>query len=147
MDILDQFDLNDVLSGLTKELDEIKKENAKKRIVAVDDDRNVLKLLRDVISKEYELTTMMNGKLLLKYFETKKADLILLDYEMPVMSGADALRKLRENEKTKNIPVIFLTGVSSVEKIREVLAFNPADYILKPINVERLRKDIKKILG
>jgi len=82
-----------------------------------------------------------------KYLETKTADLILLDYEMPEESGAEVFRRLRLKLKAMKIPVIFLTGVADSEKIKEVLALKPQGYLLKPINMERLLASIKRAIG
>ncbi len=73
--------------------------------------------------------------------------MILLDYEMPGETGADVLKKLRANERSKDIPVVFLTGVADSERIKSVLALNPRGYMLKPINIERLLSTIKTIIG
>lgn len=142
---MEDFDMG--LDSLLKELQEEFNIAPRKHIIAVDDDRNVLKLIKDFLGDKYEVTTMANGLMALNYFRNKTCDLIFLDYEMPGMSGADVLKKLRENENTKDIPVVFLTGVSDNQKVKEIMSMGVHDYILKPINVERLRADAKKILG
>lgn len=139
------FDTN--LENLLKELDKEFNTSAKKRIVAIDDDRNVLKLLKNILGETYDFTPMANGMMAVNYFKNKTADLILLDYEMPMMSGAEVLKKLRENPNTQNTPVVFLTSVSDNARVLEIMALGVNGYILKPINVDRLRGDLKKILG
>ncbi len=137
--------------GLGISLDDLKlsfaAEETKKRILVVDDDRSVLKMLKTALSEKYDVTTMVNGKMAEKYLETKDADLILLDYEMPEETGAEVFKKLRLKLKVKKIPVIFLTGVADSEKIKEVLALKPKGYLLKPINMERLMASIKDAVG
>ncbi len=139
------FDTN--LNNLLDELDREFNTAAKKRIVAIDDDRNVLKLIKTILGETYDITPMANGMMAVNYFKNKTADLILLDYEMPIMSGAEVLKKLRENPHTQNTPIIFLTSVSDNAKVMEIMALGVSGYILKPINVDRLRGDIKKILS
>ncbi len=139
------FDTN--LSNLLDELDREFNASAKKRIVAIDDDRNVLKLIKTILGETYDITPMANGMMAVNYFKNKTADLILLDYEMPIMSGAEVLKKLRENPNTKNTPVVFLTSVSDNSKVMEIMSLGVNDYILKPINVDRLRGDVKRILA
>lgn len=73
--------------------------------------------------------------------------MILLDYEMPIINGGEVLKKLRENPATKDIPVVFLTGVSNRSTIQEVLAMKPQGYLLKPIDSEKLFKVIMDVLG
>ena len=73
--------------------------------------------------------------------------MILLAYEMPIINGGEVLKKLRENPATKDIPVVFLTGVSNRSTIQEVLAMKPQGYLLKPIDSEKLFKVIMDVLG
>lgn len=140
-----EFDakLENLLEKLDKEFNTPKK----KHIVAIDDDRNVLKLIKTILGETYDITPMANGMMAINFFKNKTADLILLDYEMPVMSGAETLKQLREMPNTANIPVVFLTSVSDNEKVKEIMMLGVTDYILKPINVGRLRSDVKRILG
>ncbi len=119
----------------------------KKHILVIDDDRAVLKMLKAALSELYDVTTTITGKIAEKFLETKNADLILLDYEMPGESGPEVLKKLRANDKSKDIPVVFLTGVADSARIRSVLELSPRGYMLKPINIERLISTIKGIIG
>lgn len=138
-------------AALDVSLDDLKKffaegKEEKKRILVVDDDRGVLKMLKNALDEKYEVTTMVNGKMIEKYLETKSADLILLDYEMPEESGAEVFKRLRLQLKAKKIPVIFLTGVADSNKIKEVLALKPRGYLLKPIDMGRLMTSIEGAL-
>lgn len=143
---MENFEQN--LDSLLKELEqEFKDTPAKKQIVAVDDDREVLKLLKQILGEKYDVTCMADGKMAVNFFKNRTADLILLDYDMPGLTGADVLKTLREDKKTQRIPVVFLTGIADNEKVKEIMALGVSDYILKPINVARLRADVKKILG
>ena len=72
----------------------------------------------------------------------KRPDVILLDYEMPVCDGKQTLEMIRSDEDTKDIPVIFLTGLGDMEHIKSVLALKPAAYILKPANKDSLMEKI-----
>lgn len=118
-----------------------------KHVLVIDDDPIMLKTIKRYLGEEYNVATALSGKIALKFLEKKVTDIILLDYEMPFMSGPEILDILRENEKTKNIPVIFLTGVNEVEKIQKVLVMKPQGYMLKPVNNEELHRTLEKILG
>lgn len=143
---MDNFDQN--LDSLLKELqEEFNNTPVRKQIVAVDDDREVLKLLKQILGEKYDVTPMAGGKMALNYFQTHTADLILLDYDMPGMSGAEVLKALRQKKNTEKIPVIFLTGIADNNIVKEIMMLGVSDYILKPINVSRLRTDVKRILG
>lgn len=119
----------------------------KRHILIVDDDSRMLRLLKSYLSERYELATAINGRVALKFLETKETNLVLLDYEMPTENGAAVLEKIRANDKTKDLPVVFLTGVTEKNKIREVLALKPQGYLLKPIDMNKLSSTIKGILG
>ncbi len=141
-----QSALQEKINETESEIEIENKTEEKKSILIVDDDRNVLKMLKSALGEAYNITTMANGILVEKFFETKTADLIILDYEMPIETGAEIFRKLKKNEKTKNIPVCFLTGVNDAEKIREILLLKPHGYLLKPINMEMLLSTISNLI-
>ncbi|MCI7768369.1 MAG: response regulator [Oscillospiraceae bacterium] len=107
-------------------------------ILIVDDDRTVLKLLKSTLEEKYDVTAMLNGVLVEKALASKPADLIILDYEMPIMTGAEVYRKIKENPATKNTPVCFLTGVSERSKVEEIMSLRPRGYLLKPISTDML---------
>ena len=121
-------------------------EKRRKHILIVDDDSSVLKLIKGYLAEKYDVATAISGKVAMKFLETRKTDLVLLDYEMPVENGPAVLSKIRSDENTKNLPVVFLTGVTAKEKIQEVLAMKPQGYLLKPIDAERLYATIDSIL-
>lgn len=120
--------------------------NSKKHILVVDDDRNMLKLIKNALEDKYEVTTTLNGLLAEKVLSSKDVDLIILDYEMPIMTGADVFRKLKFNEKYSKIPVCFLTGVSERSKVEEIMALKPNGYLLKPIDMDMLMATISNLL-
>lgn len=126
--------------------EESKPAEEKKRILVVDDDPLMLKLIKEHLHEGYEVGTALSGKVAMKFLEKKTVDLILLDYEMPDEKGPEVLQKIHDNENTKDIPVLFLTGVTEKKKIQQALIQKPQGYILKPINKERLMESIKKFV-
>jgi CheY-like chemotaxis protein len=74
-----------------------------------------------------------SGLQAIKWLGKNKADLILLDYEMPVTSGPQVLEMLRSDDETKDIPVMFLTGKDDKESVMKVLSLKPEGYFLKSI--------------
>lgn len=119
----------------------------RRHILVVDDDPLMLKMLKEQLREDYDVATAVSGKIAMKFLERKKTNLILLDYEMPGENGPEVLEKLRAGDATKNIPVIFLTGVSEREKIQEALALKPQSYLLKPVDHEKLINAITKVIG
>ncbi len=122
-------------------------ENRRRHILVVDDDFRMLKLIKRYLDDTYDIATAVNGKVALKFLQTKMTDLILLDYEMPEENGPAVLEKLRANPFTSNIPVIFLTGINDSKKIMQVLSLKPQGYLLKPIDREKLVSEIQKVIG
>jgi len=122
-------------------------ENRIKNILVVDDDPNILKLIKSILGEKYNVATMLSGKMATKYLESKECDLILLDYEMPVENGPAVFAKIKEIESAKDIPIVFLTGVADKEKIAEVLRLKPQGYLLKPIDTEKLFDAIQRNIG
>ena len=120
---------------------------ARKHILVVDDNAMMLKMLKEHLHDQYDVATAVSGKVAMKFLEKKTTDLILLDYEMPEESGPDVLEKLRASELTKDIPVVFLTGVTDTKKVKEVLSLKPQSYLLKPVDREKLLDTINKVIG
>ena len=119
----------------------------KKHILVVDDNAMMLKVIKEHLHEKYDVGTAVSGKVALKFLEHKTTDLILLDYDMPQENGPAVLEKLRASDATKDIPVIFLTGVTESKKIKEALVLKPQGYLLKPVNREKLLEEIEKFIG
>lgn len=117
----------------------------RKHILVVDDSPIMLKTLKENLRDDYDIATAISGKVALKFLERRKTDLILLDYEMPEENGPAVLEKIRANDEIKDIPVIFLTGVTDSGKIKEALVLKPQGYLLKPINREKLLEAITRV--
>lgn len=117
----------------------------RKHVLVIDDDRIILKMLKEALSDTYDVTTMVNGVAAEKFLEAKKVDLVILDYEMPIETGADVFRRIKNNPKISHIPVCFLTGISEREKIMEVMALRPHGYLLKPIDMDMLSATVANL--
>lgn len=136
-----------VAAAVEKEAAELAASNEKKHILIVDDDRTVLKLIKSALGDTYDITAMINGMMVDKLLETKKVDLIVLDYEMPIETGADIFRRLKKNPRAAHTPVVFLTGVSEREKIMEVMSLKPHGYLLKPIDMDQLTSTVQNLIN
>lgn len=113
--------------------DEVEAGRFRKNILIVDDDPNYMGLVREWLKDKYKVAMANSGMQALKWLGKNKADLILLDHEMPVTSGPQVLEMLRSEEETRNIPVIFLTGKGDKESVMAVVALKPEGYFLKTI--------------
>lgn len=104
-------------------------------VLVVDDTPSNLMLLNDLLKDEYTIKVANCGERALKIAQSDQPpDLILLDIMMPVMDGYDVCRQLKENEKTKNIPVIFVTAMSDISAETQGFELGAVDYITKPIS-------------
>lgn len=118
----------------------------RRHVLVVDDDSSMLRMIKEILGDRYDVAAAISGKVALKFLETRRTDLILLDYEMPGQSGAEVYEKILQNPGLRHIPVVFLTGVSDRERISAVLAMRPRGYLLKPIDSERLKKTVAEIV-
>ena len=103
-------------------------------ILIVDDVPSNIQMLAGILKEEYKIKVAINGERALELSVLDPLpDLILLDVEMPQMNGYDVLKKLKEEEKTKNIPVIFVTGNDTIYDEEKGLLAGAVDYITKPV--------------
>ena len=122
-------------------------ETAKKIIILVDDNPSNLRIGKNVLSEKYTVATAPSAEKLFTLLETNSPALILLDIDMPEMNGYEAIKILKAKDQTKDIPVIFLTGLAGSDDQREGLALGAVDYITKPFQPEQLLKRIETLLG
>jgi signal transduction histidine kinase len=118
-------------------------EKTKDVILVVDDQPNNLKVIASLLSQEYTLSIANNGENALKMLEKGIPDLILLDIMMPDMDGFEVCRKIKENDKTKDIPIIFLTAKTDIHDIVKAFENGAVDYITKPFNQAEVKARVK----
>ncbi|MDE5864662.1 MAG: response regulator [Lachnospiraceae bacterium] len=122
-------------------------EVTRKHVLVVDDNSLMLKVIKEHLRDDYDVATAISGKIALRFLQSKKTDLILLDYEMPEEDGPTILGKIRAMDSVKDVPVLFLTGISEKAKIQKALSMKPQGYLLKPIDRQNLLDAIHKYLG
>lgn len=122
--------------------------NIKRRsLLLVDDDPEILTLLRAKLADEpFELLTAVEGESALNIVRTQKPDLVVLDVNLPGLSGLEVCRSLRADKDTRDIPIIILSGRS--DQIDRVLGleFGADDYVTKPFNPRELILRIHNVL-
>lgn len=126
---------------------EIVKSNEKKKILVVDDSPLVLRNLKEILKEKYTVFFANSGEQALKFIPMREPDLVLLDYEMPGMNGKETFEAMCEDDFAKNIPVIFLTGMSKKDQVYGILQHNPANYILKPPSRDELLSRIEAVFN
>jgi putative two-component system response regulator len=116
----------------------------KKSVLVVDDTQESIDILKGILSDRYAVKVATNGRLALKVaFSPKPPDLILLDVMMPEMDGYEVCRLLKADDRTRNIPVIFVTAKSEVEDEEYGFTLGAADYIAKPVSASIVQARVK----
>lgn len=118
-----------------------------KKILYAEDDFDVQTVVELTIQamSSYELKICNNGKLLLDCVEEYNPDLILLDVMMPEMDGPTTFKNLQQNEKTKQIPVIFMTAKAQAHEVEAFREVGVIGVITKPFDPVNLCSEIEKL--
>ena len=122
---------------------------SKRGILIVDDQPSICKEVGIFLKNDYTVYPFTSGKEALEFLSGQQVDvdLVLLDYDMPSMTGYEVLMAIRMNKATSEIPVIFLTGVTNERMRQEMMGRGATDYLCKPIGSSELRTCIEKNLG
>ena len=117
-----------------------------KHILIVDDNKENLTAARQVLNDSYKVTAVTMGIQALTFLENNLADLILLDINMPEMDGFEVMRKIREEPRLLDIPIIFLTADNDAATESRCLEQGAVDFIAKPFVPNVMRSRISRIL-
>jgi len=114
------------------------------RIMVVDDTPQNLTLLQDILRKRgYEVFVLPNGEMALKAAAKNPPDLILLDIRMPGLNGYEVCQRLKADEQTAEIPIIFLSALNETEDKVKAFQAGGVDYITKPFQSEEVEARVK----
>lgn len=116
------------------------------QLLAVDDDSMNLTMISRAFKDEADVETALSGPEAISWLAAHEADLIMLDFRMPVMDGFDVLRILKKNPRTAEIPVIFLTGDISVELEAKGFIEGATDFVRKPFIPDVMRQRVRRVL-
>lgn len=109
--------------------------NEKKTILVADDELSNLELITYILGNEYKILSANNGEVACKVAQKKLPDLIIMDWQMPVLDGIEASKKLKMMPDTQDIPIIISTGVmTSPENLKTAFEAGAMDFVRKPIN-------------
>jgi len=119
------------------------------QILLVDDSQTMRRILKNTLTKAgYNgVLEAENGKEGLEILKEKKPDLVLLDWNMPVMNGLEFLKAAKAEESVKHIPVIMVTSISEKEKVVEAIRAGAADYTTKPFSPQTIKEKIQNQVG
>ena len=117
-----------------------------KKILIIDDDEMNLKMAEFILKQKfYNVQKAASGMEGLLYLRDNRVDLVLLDLEMPVMSGMKTLEIIRDNAEMADTPVIFLTASSDLNNVVEASKLGIVDYVTKPFLPQVLLQRVEKV--
>ena len=114
-------------------------------ILIVDDNRTNVAIMEEIL-ENYQVISATGGEEALKQARDLRPDLILLDIMMPGIDGYEVCTQLRKDERSKDIPIIFLTAKTEKEDIDKAFGIGGQDYIAKPFDANDLMEKVKKYL-
>ena len=118
----------------------------KKKVLIIDDDPKMLRAIKAMLDDSYQVALATSGEQGVSFLTKKEPDVILLDYEMPGWDGAKTISEIRAVEGFSETPVIFSSGRDDDGFFTELSAYNPAGFVKKPPNTEKLKKAINEAL-
>ena len=119
--------------ALVEAFETVEKEHSKKRILVVDDNAVSLRAMKEVLSGKFSVSIVNSGVSAITFLTKNEVDLILLDYEMPVVSGPQVLEMIKEEPSIEAPPVMFLTSRNDAQSVKTALALKPVKYLLKSL--------------
>ncbi|MCR5178193.1 MAG: response regulator [Lachnospiraceae bacterium] len=145
--LLRPLNVKDLVADLDAEVERGTAAEARKKILIVDDDPTMLRMIKSLLEKEYRVYMANSGMNAITFLAANKVDLILLDYEMPVITGAKVLEMIRSEVATHDIPVMFLTSKNDRESVMQVVSLKPERYLLKTMPPEEWLKNIREFFA
>ena len=136
------LNVKELAAALEKTMAAGEQAEQKKKILIIDDNPTMLRTMKNLLSDKYRVYMANSGMNGITFLAKNPVDLILLDYEMPVLSGAKVLEMLRSEAATSTIPVMMLTAKDDKESVMSVLALKPEKYLLKTQPPEELIRNI-----
>lgn len=118
------------------------------KILIVDDEPHVVKLISDVLEPEgYEILAAFDGRAAFEISKQSEPDLIVMDWDMPILNGIESLKLIKAEEQLKDIPVIMITGrMTSVKNLKIAFEAGAIDFIRKPVEPVELMARTRSML-
>ncbi len=113
----------------------------------VDDSATVRSSLRDILASDFDCLVEEDGAAGLRRAKADGPDAMVVDLEMPNMNGLELLRALKNDPRTKEIPVVIITTVMSLKEVNECRSLGCAGFALKPVDPSYLRAKIVRVLA
>ena len=114
-------------------------DGSKKHILVVDDEPIILRSIKLWLGDDFNLSLVNSGEMALMFLDMHPVDLVLLDYKMPTMDGPKVLEAIRNDERLKDLPVIFLTANNDRQSVMTAMQYKPEGYILKSKSPDEIK--------
>jgi len=125
----------------------IKNMETLKKILAIDDNLMLLELFQKMLSPQYDIQVATSASTALNFLNSHKVDVILLDIEMPNISGFDFLYDIRKIPSYMTVPIIIVSGNSGQDYLVKARSSSAADVLIKPVKKELLIETIEKAIS
>ena len=122
------------------------KKLSESRVLIVDDAKTNIDILVEALRDEYKLSVAMDGAAALRSVEKSPPDLVLLDIVMPGLDGYEVCRRLREQESTRELPIMFLSSLEDVKDKTRGFEVGGNDYLTKPFEVLEVKARVRSLL-
>jgi diguanylate cyclase (GGDEF)-like protein len=119
------------------------RQNNKPNVLIVDDEKSNLKILSEILKEDANVLIAKNGKQAISKAIQLQPTLILLDVVMPEMDGFEVIKALKSDKQTKDVPVIFITGLNDVDSEEKGFSLGACDYIQKPFHASIVKARVK----
>ncbi len=120
---------------------------SRQTVLVVDDTPNNIDVLDGILGPEYRIKAATSGRIALKIAKTQRPDLILLDIMMPEMDGYEVYRKLKADDDTRSIPVVFVSAKNDISEESFAHEFEDIESISKPVEPDEVISIVRKHLG
>lgn len=130
------------VAEIEKYLTQKQEEPVKRKILVVDDSLTIRQGMKNLLEEDYDVAMVDSGVAAIRCIILDRPDLVLLDYEMPVCNGKQVLEMLRSENSFEGLPVIFLTGRTDPETVRNLVSMRPDGYLAKYLKPEEIKKKI-----
>jgi len=120
---------------------------SKPRILCVDDEPSILKIFEGLFApNDYEIIKAQNGQEALEKLNEERVDLVLMDIMMPKLDGLEACRRIKGNERTRDLPVVMVTALSEKADLIKGIEAGAEDFISKPFDAREILERVKILL-
>jgi len=118
------------------------------KLLVVDDEQEIVELLRDKLSKAgYEVAVAYDGEEALVKVASEKPDIILLDLKLPKLDGFEVIKRVREKQKEKWIPIIVVSANTDIEALKQCYGLEADHYLTKPCDMEKVVRGVETMIS